>query len=327
MTRNLDRLGDQFKISLPLDEEGHLGRECPASDCERYFKIKLGTGLKGEKLPVHCPYCGRKGSMDHFHTKSQIEYATSVVEREVQDAAVRDLKDMASDFNRETRGGLLSFNMDVKSSPARLRHYAERELETNVTCGNCTLQYSVYGVFAFCPDCGQHNSLDILDINLEVVERMLALANGTSAELAEKLVENALEDCVSAFDGFGRELCRIHARKAANPAKAEKISFQNLDGAKAHVLTQFGIDLAAFVTGEEWASAVVGVQKRHLFAHKMGVVDEDYVAKTGDCRAAVGRKISADAADVRAIIQALRKIARNLGERLQGQSETWEEKA
>jgi hypothetical protein len=101
-------------------------------------------------------------------------------------------------------------------------------------------------VFAFCPDCGLHNSLQILNKNLEVVEKILDLATGTDQELAERLVENALEDCVSAFDGFGRELCRMHAQKSATPARVEKINFQNLDGAKSKVLSAFGIDLLAF---------------------------------------------------------------------------------
>ncbi|MCD6326538.1 hypothetical protein J7M28_03145 [bacterium] len=316
MTRHLRNLGIQFQISLPLDGEGYLGRECPSTDCERYFKIKPGTGLEGENLPVHCPYCGHKGPMDHFHTQSQINYVTSVVERKVQNAVVRDMKDMARDFNRQTRGSLLSLSMDVKSSPVRLHHYAERELETNVECGNCTLQYSVYGVFAFCPDCGQHNSLHILDKNLEVIEKMLVLATSTAEELAGKLIENALEDCVSAFDGFGRELCRVHAQKAADPAKAEKVSFQNLDGAKANVLSTFGIDLSACVTSDEWAAAVRGFQKRHLFAHKMGVVDEEYLAKTGDPNAVVGRKIRVDDSDVRAVLQVIRKVAKHLSENL-----------
>lgn len=32
-------------------------------------------------------------------------------------------------------------------------------------------------------------------------------------------------------------------------------------------------------------------QKRHLLAHKMGVIDEDYVQKASDPGAVVGRKI------------------------------------
>ena len=50
---------------------------------------------------------------------------------------------------------------------AQAQKQIEKQLETEVVCVNCTLRYSVYGVFAFCPDCGQHNSLQILDKNLD----------------------------------------------------------------------------------------------------------------------------------------------------------------
>ncbi len=53
--RHLDRLGSQFSISIPPDDEGLIGRECPVVACEGYFKIQPGTGLKGENLPCHCP--------------------------------------------------------------------------------------------------------------------------------------------------------------------------------------------------------------------------------------------------------------------------------
>jgi len=309
MTRHLRNLDNEFSISLPKDADGYLGRECTEDQCERYFKIKPGTGLTGEDLPCHCPYCGHAGPMNSFHTKSQIEYATSVVKRQVTDAVARDLKDMARGFNRRKRGGLFSIKMDVMSSSSSLRYYSEEELETNIECANCTLQYSVYGVFAFCPDCGQHNSLQILDKNLEVVGKMLDFAAEADAELAEKLIENALEDCVSAFDGFGRELCRVHAKRASSPSKAEKISFQNLEGAKANVSSLFGYNLSARVTADEWQAANRGFQKRHVVAHKMGVVDQEYLDKTNDSEATVGRKIMITEEDVRSMVAAARKIA------------------
>ena len=58
MTFNLNhlkQLGNRVQVTIPKDEEGYLGRECPQSDCEGYFKIKPGTGLSGENLPCHCP--------------------------------------------------------------------------------------------------------------------------------------------------------------------------------------------------------------------------------------------------------------------------------
>jgi hypothetical protein len=43
----------------------------------------------------------------------------------------------------------------------------DSERETALTCERCTLQYTIYGVFAFCPDCAAHNSLQILKKNFE----------------------------------------------------------------------------------------------------------------------------------------------------------------
>ena len=204
----------------------------------------------------------------------------------------------------------MGISMKVKPGrPTPIHYYREKQLETEVVCVNCTLRYSVYGVFAFCPDCGQHNSLQILDKNLEVVGKMLDLAAEAEKELAEKLVENALEDCVSAFDGFGHELCRVHANRARNPARVEKMSFQNLEGAQSNVLDAFGIDLSAEVEPDEWRAAGAGFQKRHLVAHIAGVVDQDYITKTGDTRAVVGRKIGIGADEVRQLASIIRKLA------------------
>ncbi len=127
------------------------------------------------------------------------------------------------------------YSRDILSSTGTqppIHYYREKQLETEVVCTNCTLRYSVYGAFAFCPDCGQYNSIQILDKNLEVVEKMLERTTGKEKILAERLIENALEDCVSAFDGFGRELCRVHMKRARTPAKAGKMNCQNLEAAR-----------------------------------------------------------------------------------------------
>ncbi len=309
---HLRRLANSISIPIPADEFGFTGRECPQPDCEGYFKIEVGTGLKGEGLPCHCPYCGHTAGHDQFWTKEQIEYAKSVAMRKITEAFHKDLKKL--EFDHKPKGAFgIGISMKVKPGrPTPIHHYREKQLETEVICANCTLRYSVYGVFAFCPDCGQHNSLRILDKNLEVVGKMLDLATGAEKALGEKLIENALEDCVSAFDGFGRELCRVYKENAADPAKADKVSFQNLEGAKLTILGMFGVDLSAQLTADEWQSAVHGFQKRHLVAHKMGIVDQDYITKTGDTQAVVGRKIGIGADEVRGLLQIISNLARSL---------------
>jgi len=309
--KHLSRLGSRFSITLPPDEEGLIGRECPVAECEGYFKLQPGTGLKGESLPCHCPYCGHKAGSDKFFTKAQVEYAKSVVMREVTGALLKDLKSL--EFNHRPRGAFgIGISMKVSGQPTRIRHYREKKLETEVVCDRCTLRYTIYGVFGFCPDCAVHNSLQILNKNLELAQKLLAVAETQEPQVAQHLIENALEDCVSAFDGFGRETCRVFAQKALKPEKAAEIRFQNIVAARDRVKEQFGLDFSASAASSDWETVRRAFQKRHLLAHKMGVVDEDYLSATGDSPTLLGRKVSITVSEVSEFVAHLRVLGGEL---------------
>jgi hypothetical protein len=70
---------------MRADEDGYFGRECPVKDCLGYFKLSLGTGIKG-LTPCHCPSCGHADDQDKFFTQDQIDYMHSVLLRKVTDA-------------------------------------------------------------------------------------------------------------------------------------------------------------------------------------------------------------------------------------------------
>lgn len=314
--KNLRNLGSQFSISLPPDEEGLIGRECPVNECEGYFKIQPGTGLQGENLPCHCPYCGHGAASDKFFTKAQVEYAKSVVMHEVTGALLKDLKTLES--NHRPRGALgTGFSIKVTGQPASIRHYRESKLETEVVCDRCTLRYTIYGVFGFCPDCAVHNSLQVLHKNLELVRKILVAAKTQEEQVAQRLIENALEDCVSAFDGFGRETCRVFAEKTIRSEKAAGIRFQNIAGARARVKEQFGVDFAATTVHEDWQCILRAFQKRHLLAHKMGVVDAEYLSATDDSVAVLGRKIEVSSKEVNQLVTRLKFLGDQLFAALQ----------
>lgn len=301
-TRNLSRLGNTVSVPIKADDDGYLGRECPVEECLGYFKITPGTGIQGP-APCHCPYCGHSGDSKTFWTKEQLEYAKSVVIRQVTDALFADLKSM--EFEHKPRGGFgIGLSMKVsRSSPHPVRYYREKQLETEVVCDGCTLRYAIYGVFGWCPDCGVHNSRQILDKNLELARKQLTFAASVDKDFADHLTGDALENVVSAFDGFGREVC---AKRAA------EIPFQNLTGARRKVQDTFGFDFADQLTPDEWNGACRVFQKRHLLAHKMGVVDEEYIRKTGDTQAVVGRKVSVSPDEVTATIGIVEALGRRL---------------
>jgi hypothetical protein len=299
---NLQRLGNTFSISLKADSDGYLGRECPIKECLGYFKITPGTGIEGP-APCHCPYCGHSGESKTFTTPEQIEYAKSLVVRQVTDAIHQDLKSM--EFDHRPRGGFgIGISMRVTQGARHpIRNYREKELETEVVCDACTLRYAIYGVFGWCPDCGVHNSVQILTKNLELANKELALAESVDKELADHLIGDALENVVSAFDGFGREICL---------QKGADIRFQNLSGARRKVQEIFGFDFADGLASGEWDSSCRIFQKRHVLAHKMGVMDADYVQKANDAGAIVGRKIRVQKDEVESAI----RIIGTLGGRL-----------
>lgn len=191
----------------------------------------------------------------------------------------------------------------MRDGPHPIRHYRERELETEVVCDKCTLRFAIYGVFGWCPDCGAHNSTQILSKNLELAREELALASSVDKDLSEHLIGDALENVVSAFDGFGREVCK---RKGA------EIRFQSLTGARKRVQEAFGFDFAAGLPAAEWETACRVFQKRHLFAHKMGVIDEDYIQKANDPAAILGRKVRVTADEVSAAITIIETLGKAL---------------
>lgn len=291
-------------MSVPIkpDDEGYVGRECPVKECLGYFKLTPGTGLPGP-APCHCPYCGHRGESNTFFTPEQIEYAKSVAFRQITDAFYQDMKSM--EFNHKPRGAFgIGISMKVsRSAPKPLHYYREKQLETEVVCDGCTLRYAIYGVFGWCPDCGAHNSLQILHKNLELASKELALAESVDKDLAEHLIGDALENIVSAFDGFGREVC---ARQSTD------IRFQNLPGARKNVQSAFGFDFADALASDEWDVACRVFQKRHVLSHKMGVVDDDYLKKANDPQAVVGRKVKVSREEVIAAT----RIVKTLGKRL-----------
>ena len=309
------------EVSVPIkpDDDGFTGRECPAAECEGYFKIECGTGLKGANLPCHCPYCGHTASHDHFWTRAQIAFAKSVAMREVDQALRREFKKLEFDYPAQ---GMFGIGISMKledSAPVPLRHYREKRLETEVICDACTQRYAIYGVFAYCPDCGAHNSQQILSKNLDLAIKELDLAlQVDSGDLAEHLIADSLENVVSAFDGFGRETARVNAHRASDAARAMNLSFQNLAGVRTNLQTLFGFDIAAALETDEWQLAIRCFNKRHLLAHRMGVIDQKYIDATVDPAAVIGRRVAITSDDVRNLVEVVRRLGEHLARKAAG---------
>jgi hypothetical protein len=312
---HLERLPNVISVPIKPDEDGYTGRECPQTNCLGYFKVTPGTGVLGDPF-CYCPYCGHKAEHDKFFTHDQLEYARSLMINQVTEALLKDMK--ALEFEQKPRGGFgIGISMKVTGTPRPVLYYRERQLETEIVCDCCTLRYAIYGVFAYCSDCGVHNSRQILEKNLELAEKELALsATLGDRDLSDHLIADALENVVSAFDGFGRETCRVHSSLATVPGKAENVSFQNLVSVRDRVLKLFGLDLAGCLANAEWDFANQCFQKRHLLAHKMAIIDDSYIQSTNDPQAVAGRKVRIERNEVERLAATIRKLGAYLAQQL-----------
>jgi hypothetical protein len=104
----------------------------------------------------------------------------------------------------------------------------------------------------------------------------------------------------------------VAASRSTDPQKAASISFQNIKGARNNIQQLFNIDIAAPLTADEWKQVVKGFQKRHLIAHKMGIVDDDYLNATDDTSAVLGRKIKIDNAEAQKLNRFLMLVGEHL---------------
>jgi len=121
-------------MSVPLDPEGFLRRECPT--CERQFKWFVSQEAEAEAEAAaaaatvddggyFCPYCGVQAPTNAWWTKEQLQFAANKVEREVVgpelDKYLRGLKDI-----ERSSGGLI----EVTPGPVEVPEEAEPLIET-----------------------------------------------------------------------------------------------------------------------------------------------------------------------------------------------------
>jgi len=265
-------------IGFTPDENGKRGRECPI--CGEYFKVKFGTGL-----PITyqmCPYCGHKEDSNKFFTQDQIKYMHSIAANEVLAPALEN-------FRKSLKDNLKNFEPSNTPIKFDIKLYEEKRLETDVICDNCGLEFSIYGVFSNCPDCGQLNAKVIFDRSIEVSIKKLELYKDErlDSSIRNDLPKDALNGGVSAFDALGKGLKTKYDQII--PSKPPNL-FQNLDELNKFLYSKFGKSISAYISEEDFNFLFKMFQVRHIYEHNAGVIDNGFIKKLPEYNNLIGRK-------------------------------------
>ena len=298
-------MSEQITVSvkIPHDENGMIGRECLI--CKKYFKIKPGTGLP--TTYCHCPYCDYSGESDTFWTTAQYDYVKSIAIKQSYEQFVKshleEFVDSFKEIERSTRNSLIQIKVEASgiNYSIPIKYFTEEDLETTVTCDNCGLVFSVYGVFAQCPDCNEHNAFLIYEKSLEVIQKQfdIILNPYISHEIKENSNIFILYSCISAFDGLGKELRK---RRPDLYTDKPKNLFQNLLYLN-NLLNNF-----IKYRSSDFDFLIKMFQVRHAYEHNMGVIDEEFIQKLPEYSKQLGRKYILKQDEIEMLLLMMREL-------------------
>lgn len=280
-------------VFLASDSEGKFGHRCPS--CQGYWRSAGPTA----SWPGTCAYCGVRRGAHAFLTSGQKRFISACVAlihealaKPEDGESVIDMDQVADAINQ--KGKVPKF------------YYAEQRQQKRFNCTDCGAFNDILGRFAYCSCCGTHNGITELDSELLSVQETLRSGK----------YENAVKEAVAAFDGFARQLARQLADRSQLSEKKKKAwkkrLFHQLKPCADELKSDFQISLFNGVNEDDLAFAVRMFQRRHLYEHNGGEVDERYIRESGDTSVKVKQRIYETSESSTKTIELVRVFARNL---------------
>jgi hypothetical protein len=306
LMRTLRQLERGVEVSVPArfdeDADDYIDRACPGDDCKFSFKVHAEDWRNIVRdQEVFCPFCGHSAQAKSWLTTEQVE--------QVRKAALAQLKgrinsamrhDAASWNRRQWPGSFIKITMQVSGAPQEvvLPAAATGPMRLKIKCAKCACRYSVIGSAFFCPSCGHNAAEHMFRQSLTTIRSTIAalaairqgLDDQDAAENTVRLViESSLQGVVTAFQRFAEAL--FERCPTASTIKARRGAFQSLaDGSKIWSRA-YGRTYGDHLTADELARLTRYFQQRHVLAHRDGLVDADYLTRSGDTSYQPGQRL------------------------------------
>jgi hypothetical protein len=291
----------ELRLPLPASETGLTLRWCPNEDCRpRRFQlgdsarqIELSSDARVRRRPgtsgTTCPYCGTDSTDDAFIAPEDRQAALDQVKWAVEQDVGEWFGNLAKDFNRKVGRGSglpkVSMKSSYRSRPAP-KPWREDLLRV-LDCTVCSRRFGVYAIGFFCPDCGScvlstmfEREVALIVAQIDVAEQM-AVAH--SRELAYRLLGNAHEDVVTAFETYLKNSFQLAARTRLDTEEWHELlkkklrgnPFQNMERAEK-LYSILNVNLFSDLSASERERLALNFEKRHVVGHNLGLADEKF---------------------------------------------------
>jgi hypothetical protein len=282
-------------VQVVSDRQGMFGRTCPKCRC--YFRVDMPTRL------MFCPYCRTHTNNIHFTTENQKRfialYCAAIL------SALKEQKDTTIELDKWVDGM-------PENRPKWV--YTEEKQQTQHKCGKCKCTFDICGEYGSCPICGERNSREIIERKLDNIERQF---DGTSpaSHLSDEEKGEKLIRCVMEFEAMADDIKQLLLTLPATPRRKkeiENVSFQNIEQADEKLRAWYGFEILDGISAANREFLTIKLQRRHIFAHNAGRVDNEYLKKSGDKTARLNQIIRLRPDELKRLVVVLRQCSYNL---------------
>lgn len=314
----------KYTIEIEIDEDGYYDKECPNEECLQKFKVKAEDWIN-KIIPndkCHCPFCGYVKGYNSWWTTEQIEQAKRQTIEQVSAEFGSALDEDVRRFNKsQPKNSFIKFSMTFSGKKHAVNLLAEalETMKQKVTCEECGTQYAVIGSAFFCPNCGQNSaektfSNTIAKVNakidnIEIIRNaLLEVSKDDSEYTCQSLIESSISDLVVAL----QRLCESIYPKLANALPLKRNVFQRIDDSNALWKNICGKDYTDWLTANEYKLLIKCFQQRHILQHKDGIIDSDYLVKSGDINYIVGQRLVVKEDDIKSYCAVISKLGEKI---------------
>jgi len=291
---------------IQSDEHCMWGRNCPV--CRKYFRTNHIMG------DTSCPYCSEIAPSLAFITADQSAYIIACCDT----------------FARSFMGNKNASvdEADITDSKTAW-HYAEVKQQVHFKCetDKCGTETDILGDgSAYCPRCGSSNGRKVF---IKSMNDMLAELSEIKASVSDESKrasewERMVKDSVTNLEALANHLRFKLLRIPMTPKRRKQLqneSFQNPFQADKSLREWFDVGLMEWVGTDaipkrrlptEPSFVKKMFQKRNVLVHNRGIVNEEYLERSGDTEFVLGERIAVHHHEAKRFIETVRAMGENL---------------
>jgi len=286
-----------FLAWLISDRQGMFGSCCPT--CKSYFRVDIYPD------DTFCPYCGKLSRSIHFLTDNQRLYIAAFCNAFIE--AYDGDKDVILDLDK--------LNEELPANKPQWL-YSEEKQQNSYKCEKCNQKYDILGEYGLCPICGTPNLVDVFTLKMDEFEKQFQKTNEERSNRHDREVEwEKLTRCVSEFESMANQLRNYLLRFPAIPKRKKalkSLSFQNIHKVNDCIHEWYGFEIMKGVSETDRNFLKTMFNRRHIFTHNAGRVDQEYLNNTGDDKVRLNQVLRIRSREVHRLIPLVRKCGLQL---------------